>query len=282
MQTTSHPPMHVLTRIGVGVVFLAFVGILAANVFGWINTLPGALGQVMAFVGVICAVFAFVAVPHVEKHWRSKDWPRFWVMLAFLLGAVVVDFIGVERGVAYYFNTETTRQQSAAYTQAYSGLQSEIEALQSRIEAAPAPDLSGGPQNDAQAIAARESIVAPLRDQLNAKLDAQQALPRPEQPSTPLVAYVLATLAEAIVTLGLFAFGWEIPGTQLSPRKRERNGDNVVDFHEERSKRSSRNAPTGTDLETIRRLKSENVPLREIGKQFNVSHTTIRRWLKAS
>lgn len=271
-----------------GAVALAGLTALLAwyNAAGWLDRqfpLLAALAvatEAIAFLMAVCAELAWGR----GGHWRVRA-ARVACCLIILAGCEAFNAAGSHeawRGtMAERAETLTEPQRYAIHAEEVR-LTATVAEAQARIDAIPQPDLSGGPQNDAQAIAAWEAVTGPARAAKAAAEAALNGLDREiEQPGEPFpegAVWAFLTFLGFVKVTGLWAIGIAFfrserdgPATQVAvPETQEAlsgNGGNVV------------NLPTGAARkEAVRALKAAGLSYGEIERRYGVRKGTAHRW----
>lgn len=286
---------HWLTNIGLAGILLFGGTALVLNVIAWPQTIPGIAGWVAASLAVACFAIAFSMWEHIKLYARERRWGNLVgasILFAVALGA---DAYGTHRGAeivtaewrqSLQLESESERRQAQAELDRLRGaLRDEIAQHQARIDAVPAADLSGGPQSDAQARAARADLVRFDESQRAAKqrrLDNMASVVEAKRRDaflTPML-WAFSLLAEYLIAFGVSILGIEIPGTRnfgSTPKRKisqpSQASDNVVDFGTARDTREADNR----DAEIVRRLKAEKRSYREIEDQTGISKSRAQR-----
>jgi hypothetical protein len=231
------PRPHWLTLVGLACVVLFVLTVAITNAFGWPALIPGPLGIAAAVLAIAAAGFAFSLWEHVRLFARERRWPNLAGALLLFVGALVIDAIGVHSGIetlAEPWRAQFERQADAnqaaaqrALDQRREDLGLEIAEIRARINTVPI-DLSGGPQNDAEARLAWSEITAADRALIDRKQLALERMPRTvdQEPVAPWLSpaiWAFALFAELVV-----AFGISILGIEIAPRfahKEEERGE---------------------------------------------------------
>lgn len=163
-----------------------------------------------------------------------------------------------------------TKPQRDAIAAEETRLTAMIESAQRQIDAVPQPDLSGGPLNDAQAIAAWTALTATHRE---AKASAEamlnsldRTIDQPEEPFSAGAVWAFLTFLGFVKISGLWAIGVAVfrhedakPAPQV--------GGNIVAL------------PTGeARKEAVRALRQAGVSFGEIERRYGVRKGTAYRW----
>lgn len=272
-----------------GAVALAGLTALLAwyNAAGWLQRqfpLLAALAvatEAIAFLMAVCAELAWGRGGH-----RFVRIARVACCLIILAGCEFFNAAGSHEAWSQTMaeRAETlTKPRRDAIAAEESRLQDAMREAQARIDAVPAPDLSGGPLNDAQAIAAWEALTAPDRARFAESEAAFRTLDRVvEQPAEPFprdVVWAFLFFLGFVKVAGLWAIGvafFRSPETKVEgPETREGsagNGDgNIVTL------------PVGAArIKAVRALKAAGLSYGEIERRYGVRKGTAHRWCNPS
>jgi hypothetical protein len=186
----------VLTALGAAALAGLTVLLALYNAAGWLDRqfpLLAALAiatEAIAFLMAVCAELAWGR----GGHWLVRL-ARVGCCLIILAGCEFFNAAGSHeawRGTMAERAETLTKPQRDALQNEEARLNAAVRAAQADIESTPQPDLSGGPLNDAQAIAAWEAVTAPNRQALAASEAALNGLDRRiEQPGEPFPAEIV-------------------------------------------------------------------------------------------
>lgn len=281
--------MHWMTKTGVGFVVAFALAVAALNVIGWWQTMPGAAGAVAGFFAFCLEGLAFVLWEHVRAHTKAHRWLLVAGSLFFLAAAVGVNVYGGHQGLNYlaqplHERAERERLVSQnALDESRRGLETQIAEHQNRIDAVPL-DLSGGPQNDAQAQAAWNLLTADDRQQretLRNRLDGMPLVVAQREPYPEWGPFAIAAFFVLVSVFGLSVFGVKVPGSELTFETKRRppvsqRGGNVIDFGTARDTRDA----DKRDADTVRRLQAAGYSLRRIQAETGISKSRAGRLAK--
>lgn len=257
------------------------------NAAGWLDRqfpLLAALAvatEAIAFLMAVCAELAWGR----GGHWLTRC-ARVACCLIILAGCEAFNAAGSHeawRGTMAEWAETLTKPRRDAIQIEEARLTATVTEARSAIAAIAQPDLSGGPLNDAQAIAAWNALTAPNRQALADAEAALNGLDRTvEQPAEPFPAEIVwAFLAFLgfVKVAGLWAIG-------------------VAFFREERNEAATKEAVSGTlgapvgngggnvvtlptgaaRIEAVRALKAAGLSYGEIERRYGVRKGTAHRW----
>jgi hypothetical protein len=265
----------VVTALG-GISLAALTALLAwYNAAGWAGRglpLLGALAittEAIAFLMAVCAELAWGR----GGHWAVRGL-RMACCVAILIGCETFNAAGSHEAWTQTMaeRAETlVAPQRAAIAAEEQRLNAAITEAQRQIDAIPAPDLSGGPLNDAQAIAAWEALTGAAR---TAKANAEAALNEmdreiqmPAEPFSTEAVWAFLSFLGFVKTSGLWAIGVAMFRKDEQPK--QISGDNVVQL------------PVGeARKEAVRALRAAGVSFGEIERTYGVRKGTAYRWCK--
>lgn len=260
------------------------------NAAGWLDRqfpLLAALAvttEAIAFLMAVCAELAWGR----GGHWLVRL-ARVACCLTILAGCEAFNAAGSHeawRGTMAERAETLTEPQRNALQNEEARLSAAVTLARAGIEAVQQPDLSGGPLNDSQAIAAWEAITAPNRQALAAAEAALNGLDReieqPEEPFSAEIVWAFLAFLGFVKVAGLWAIGVAffrpttverneavtkvaVPGTQEGPVGN--GGGNVVSL------------PTGAArIEAVRALRQAGLSFGEIERRYGVRKGTAHRW----
>jgi hypothetical protein len=247
------------------------------NAAGWLDRqLP-----LLAALAVITEVIAFTMAVSAELAWgRSTHWlvriARVACCLLILAGCEAFNAAGSHEAwrqtVAKRAETLTAPQRNAITAQE-ARLTLAITDAQARIDAVPLPDLSGGPQNDAQAIAAWQALTASDRTVKSENEAALRSLDRtveePEAPFSESVVWAFLTFLGFTKVSGLWAIGVAVFRREDEAPAGNAEETNIVSF------------PTGeARKQAARALRDAGHSFGEIERRIGVRKGTAHRWCK--
>lgn len=261
-----------------GAISLAALTALLAwyNADGWFDRqlpLLGALAvttEAIAFLMAVCAELAWGR----GGHWIVRSL-RMVCCILILVGCETFNAAGSHEAwsgtMAERAETLVAPQRDALAAEE-ARLNATITSAQAQIDAVPAPDLSGGPLNDAQAIAAWEALTASARQ---AKADAEAALngldrtiQQPAEPFSPVAVWLFLAFLGFVKIAGLWAIGVAMFRKEHASKETVAPaGGNVVRL------------PTGeARKEAVRALRAAGVSFGEIERRYGVRKGTAYRW----
>ncbi len=267
----------VVTALG-AVSLAALTGLLAwYNAAGWINRqlpLLGALAittECIAFLMAVCAELAWGR----GGHWIVRTL-RMVCCILILAGCETFNAAGSHEAwsgtMAERAETLTAPQRDALAAEE-ARLNATITSAQAQIDAVPTPDLSGGPLNDAQAIAAWEAVTASSRQAKAAAEAALNGLDReieqPAEPFSPTAVWLFLAFLGFVKIAGLWAIGVAVFRKEHVEETVVPVGGNVVQL------------PTGdARKEAVRALRAAGVSFGEIERRYGVRKGTAYRWCR--
>lgn len=273
----------------VGAVALAGLTALLAwyNAAGWFDRqLP-----LLAALAVVTEVIAFLMAVCAELAWGRGG---HWLVRVFRVTCCFIILVGCEafnaagsheawRATVAERAETLTKPRRDAIAAEETRLEQAIANAQARIEAVPLPDLSGGPLNDAQAIAAWEALTASDRAAKAQNEAALRTLDRTvEQPEAPFpenVVWVFLSFLGFVKVAGLWAIGVAF---FRSDRNAAATPCAVSETKEEPAGNGDGNVvtlPTGpARIEAVRALKAAGLSYGEIERRYGVRKGTAHRW----
>lgn len=284
-------PGAVLTALGAA----ALAGLTALlalyNAAGWLDRqfpLLAALAvttEAIAFLMAVCAELAWGR----GGHWLVRV-ARVACCLIILAGSEAFNAAGSHeawRGTMERRAETLTEPQRNALQNEEARLSAAVVEARAGIEAVQQPDLSGGPLNDAQAIAAWEALTAPNRQALAAAEAALNGLDReiehPEAPFPAEIVWAFLAFLGFVKVAGLWAIGVAF----FRPANAERNEAVTIAAVSGTQEGSVGNGggnvvvalPTGAArIEAVRALRQAGLSFGEIERRYGVRKGTSHRW----
>lgn len=275
-------PAAVLTALG-AVALAGLTALLAwYNAAGWLDRgFP-----LLAALAVATEAIAFLMAVCAELAWgrgggRLVRIARVACCLVILIGCEAFNAAGTHEAwdATMAKRAETlTKPQRDAIVADEARLAKAIAEAQARIDAVPLPDLSGGPMNDAQAIAAWEALTASDRAEKArneaALRDLDRTVTEPEAPFDSGVVWVFLMFLGFVKVAGLWAIGVAFfrdpetkPAESETTAGQGGDGDNIVTL------------PMGeARKEAVRALRAAGLSYGEIERRYGVQKGTAYRW----
>jgi hypothetical protein len=286
--TTKREGVNASTILTVlGAVALAGLTALLAwyNAAGWLDRqfpLLAALAvatEAIAFLMAVCAELAWGRGGHLAVRVL-----RVACCFIILVGCEAFNAAGSHeawRGTVAERAETLTKPQRDALAAKEAHLTQAIAEAQARIQAVPAPDLSGGPLNDAQAIAAWQALTEADRAvkaaSEQALRDLDRTIDQPEPPFPEVVVWWFLSFLGFVKVAGLWAIGvafFRSEATKSPQRETEagvvgNDSGNVVDLLTPEQRK-----------QLVRALRADNVSFGEIERRYGIRKGTAHRWCK--
>lgn len=272
------------SRVDTGAVVTALGAVALATLTGllaWYNAAGWAERQLplLAALAVTTEAIAFLMAVCAELAWgrsssKAVRYARMVCCILILIGCETFNAAGTHEAwdLTMAERAETlTQPQRDAIAAEEARLTAVVQEAQDQIDSVARPDLSGGPLNDAQAIAAWEALTAPSRQ---AKAAAEQALlglnrtiEQPEEPFAPGAVWAFLAFLGFVKVAGLWAIGVAVFRKEEPVAQEVVSGGNVVHL------------PAGeARKDFVRALRAGGVSYREIEKRYGVPKGTAHRW----